>query len=275
MDPTPLGPRELDTETPNAARAYDYYLGGGHNFAHDRAFADGIRAVLPCVDRLAQMNRAFLRRVVRYCLDAGVGQFLDIGSGIPTTGNVHEIAQRADPEARVVYVDLDAMACTHAELMLERNANAAVVQADVRDPEAIFDHPVTRGLLDLSQPVGLLMVGVLLYVADDDRPGALVRSYLRQCAPGSLLAISQLTDDDADPQTRAQVRETLHRYARIGQHVHLRDRAEFTSWFSELELVDPGVSYLNDWRPDTRADLDEPARPLGYGGVGRVGKVVV
>jgi hypothetical protein len=270
MEPSSLGPRELDTETPNAARAYDYYLGGGHNFAHDRAFAEEIRTVLPCVDRVAQLNRAFLRRTVRYCLDAGINQFLDIGSGIPTTGNVHEIAQRADPGARVVYVDFDAMACTHAELMLADNSNADVIQADIRYPQAILDHSTARALLDFTQPVGLLLVGVLMFISDEDRPGELVESYLERCAAGSHVAISQLTDEDADPQIAAQVREMVRRYREIDETVYLRDRTEFTSWFSGLELVDPGITYLADWRPDAKVDLDEPARVLGYGGVGKI-----
>lgn len=270
MGPTPLGPRELNTDLPNVARAYDYYLGGGHNFAHDRAFADEIRTVLPCVDRVAQINRAFLRRAVRCCLDAGIRQFLDIGSGIPTTGNVHEIAQRVDPGARVVYVDVDPMAYTHAELMLAENPHAAVVQADIRDPEVILGHPVTGGLLDFTQPVGLLMVGVLLFISDEDRPGSLVDAYRGRCAPGSHLAISQLTGDDADPRTGAQVRELVCRYAEIGDRVHPRNRDEFTSWFTGMELLEPGVTYLTDWRPDSKVDLDEPARVLGYGGVGRI-----
>src|SRR5439155_21352523 len=153
-------PDGLDLDRPSAARIYDYLLGGGHNFAHDRELAERFLIAQPYAREIARLNRAFLRRVVLHMIDAGVYQFLDLGSGIPTVGNVHEIAQKAEPDARVVYVDYEDVAVAHSELMLEDNDRATIVQADLTDPPAVLEHPEAQKLLDLNQPVGLLMVGV-------------------------------------------------------------------------------------------------------------------
>ena len=160
----------LDIERPSAARMYDYYLGGSHNFAVDRAAADAVLAVIPDVPVGAQANRAFLRRAVRYLVEAGVTQFIDIGSGIPTLGNVHEIAQQADPRTRVVYVDTDPVAVAHSRLILGGNERATVIHEDLRRPGEILEHPDVRQLIDFDQPVALMLVAVLHFVSDAAEP---------------------------------------------------------------------------------------------------------
>jgi hypothetical protein len=257
----------VNPEIPNAARMYDYYLGGAHNFAADRELADMARTVLPSVDMVARLNRSFLRRVVRYMVDEGITQFLDLGSGIPTVGNVHEIA----PDARVVYVDCEPIAVTHSELILASTPNATIIRADIRNPGSIVDHPRARELLDLDQPLGLLMVGVLLFISDDDEPARLAATYRDICAPGSYLAISSISTDEADEQTRAQVDKLVRVYEQANDQIYVRTRSAITSWFDGTDLVDPGVTLLADWRPDDGTSaVDTPARTLGYGGVGRI-----
>lgn len=265
-------PRTVDTDVPSAARAYDYYLGGAHNFAADRELAERARQVLPCVAAVARLNRAFLRRAVLHMIDRGITQFLDLGSGIPTVGNVHEIAQQVNPACRVVYVDYEPVAAAHSEIILEGNAGAVMVERDIRSPRGVLTHPATQALLDFREPVGLLMVGVLLFLSDRDDPAGLVARYRDVCASGSYLALSHITDDDADPVTRDQVRDLVRIYQDANEQVYLRDRGTLTRWFAGTELVDPGVSLLADWRPDggTEPDADSPARMLGYGGVARI-----
>src|SRR4051794_27903094 len=186
-------PETVDMTRPSAARMYDYYLGGAHNFGVDREVASKMLALFPDGAMIAQANRAFLHRTVRYMLDRGVRQFLDIGSGIPTSGNVHETAQQVEPEARVLYVDHDPVAVAHSELLLRDEPRADVLQADLRRPDEIFEAPQLRDLLDLSQPVGVLMIAVLHFVAPEDEPEAFV-GRLRELLPaGSHLAISHGT----------------------------------------------------------------------------------
>ncbi|MGM1057663.1 SAM-dependent methyltransferase [Saccharothrix sp. Mg75] len=270
---TPPGaPRDdPDLTVPSAARAYDYFLGGAHNFAVDRAFAEGVLRIAPSVPAVTRLNRSFLRRAVTFCLDQGIRQFLDLGSGIPTVGNVHEIARQVDRLSRVVYVDHEPVACVHARRLLAGDPLATIVKADIRDPAAVLDHPDTRRLLDFTEPMALLMVGVLLFVADEDRPGDLVATYRERLAPGSLLAISHIADEHAAPELRAEVARLVDAYAAADEYVHVRTRAEVLAWFGGADLVEPGLVFLPDWRPDTPSELDSPARALGYGGVARIG----
>lgn len=263
------GPKELDLDLPSAARAYDYFLGGSHNFHPDRAFANQVREIVPWVANVARLNRSFLWRVVRFYLDQGIRQFLDLGSGIPTVGNVHEVAQQRVPDARVVYVDYEPVAYRHAQTLLADNPNAAIIQADIRDPEAILAHPETRELLDFSQPVGLLMVGVLLFVGPEDDPDALVREYRRWLAPGSYLAISHITDEPASPELKAEVATLVASYEEADEHVFVRTHDEILRWFEGMEMVEPGLVLLPEWRPDSPDEAEDRARPLGYGGVAR------
>ncbi|MGH3625527.1 MAG: SAM-dependent methyltransferase [Sciscionella sp.] len=273
MPVPPLGPRSLDSETPNAARMYDYYLGGAHNFGPDRDLAERARMVLPCVDALARLSRSWLRRVVIACLDAGIDQFLDLGSGIPTVGNVHEIVQERSPDGRVVYVDYEPVAYYDALKMLQGNDNATILQADIRDPDSVLRSPEVAGLLDFSRPIGMLLAGVLLYVGDEHDPAGLVAAYRQPCAPGSHLALSIITLDEVDPITHGQVLDLVNVYENANDQLHVRGRDHFTSWFAGTTLLEPGVVPLPDWRPDNvldGVDADNPARLLGYGGVGRI-----
>ena len=274
----PTTVRELDLEKPNAARLYDFYLGGSHNFESDRALAAQVEQVAPWVKHVAGINRAWLRRVVDLLLAQGIRQYLDLGSGIPTVGNVHEIAQRQDPSARVVYVDYEAVAVHHSFELLRDNENATVVWADVRDPRSVLDHEETRRLIDFSQPVGLLCAGLLLFIGDEYDPAGLLAGYRDACVPGSYLAVSTMSQDEADPATAEQLAGLLRLYEMADERVYPRSKEEIGSWFAGTELVEPGLTLLHRWRPETSTDGDplwpqheqSPARLLGYGAVGRV-----
>ena len=270
------GPANLDDpNTPNAARLYDYYLGGAHNFAADRRKAREVIDLWPNVVPVAQRNRAFLRRVVQSAVAAGVTQFLDLGSGVPTVGNVHEIALANDPDARVVYCDCEPVACAHSQLLLERRKlgdRVGVIRRDLRDPDAVLNEPEVARLLDLDRPVCLLMVAVLHFVGPEDDPAGLVRAYRDALPAGSWFAASHIASDRAPAEQREQVERFAKAYATTSNALHVRDRDEFASWFDGFELLDPGVSFLSDWRPDQPADAsDDPtdARSLAWCAVGR------
>ncbi|MGH3679239.1 MAG: SAM-dependent methyltransferase [Natronosporangium sp.] len=267
--PDQPGPRPLDLDVPSAARIYDYSLGGSHNFKVDRDFARQVFQYVPWVPNINRLNRSFLWRAVRFYLDQGIGQFLDLGSGIPTLGNVHEVAQQVRPDARVVYVDYEPLAYQHASTLLADNPHATIIQADIRNPAAILDHPDTRALLDFDQPLGLLMVGVLLFIGPEDQPADLVATYRQRLAPGSLLAITHLCDEHAPPEQREQVAAAVAAYQNASEQLHVRTRDEISTWFDGMELVEPGVVFLPDWRPESISEADDVARPLGYGGVAR------
>jgi SAM-dependent methyltransferase len=274
----PTNVRELDIEKPNAARMYDYYLGGSHNFEPDRALAAQVQQIAPWVNHVATINRAWLRRVVDFLVDQGIRQFLDLGSGIPTVGNVHEIAQRRDPDIRVVYVDYESVAVHHSHALLEDNPNATVVWADVRDPKAVLEHEETRRLIDFTQPVGLLCAGLLLFIGDEYDPAGLIADYRDACAPGSYLAISTMSQDEADPRTAEELAGLLKLYEMADERVYPRTREAITAWFAGTEVVEPGVTLLHDWRMERTAEGDamwpqhatSPARLLGYGAIGRI-----
>jgi SAM-dependent methyltransferase len=266
------GPRELDESTPNAARLYDYFLGGAHNFAADRALGEMIVTHAPVVREGARMNRSFLRRAVRYYLEQGIDQFLDLGSGIPTVGNVHEIVHRVDPGARVVYVDYEPIAVQTARHLLADVDTAAGLHADLRDVKAVLGHPTTTAMLDLTRPVGLLIVGVTLFLAPEDHPERIIASYRDALAPGSLVAISQSSVDEAPDDLRAEMDQIMAGYQNSDERWYVRGRAEFTSWFDGTDVVAPGIVPLTDWRPDdeARAQQQWQARMCGYAAVGRL-----
>ncbi|HEX3647553.1 MAG TPA: SAM-dependent methyltransferase, partial [Pseudonocardiaceae bacterium] len=209
------GPRPLDLDTPNSARIYDCMLGGGHNTAVDREVVQRLRTTAPRWVAGAPRNREFLATAVHHLLDRGIRQFLDLGSGIPTVGNVHEIAQQADPTARVVYVDHEAVAYHASRTLLADNPHATILHADLREPTAVLTDPDTRRLIDFTQPVGLLMIGVLLFIPDTDRPADLIRTYCQHLTSGSYLAISQVTTEGLEPDHAAE----LHRVAAAYQSV--------------------------------------------------------
>ncbi|WP_414719822.1 SAM-dependent methyltransferase [Umezawaea sp.] len=250
------------------ARTYDYILGGGHNFAVDRAVGVQIERIMPGLRQAARVNRAFLGRAVRFMVDRGVRQFLDIGSGIPTVNNVHEVAQSRDPECRVVYVDRDPVAVAHSELMLSGNDRAAVVHADMRDPEGILDSPEVRRLLDLDQPVGLLMLLMLHWVDDESDPPGLLARYRAALAPGSHLAVTHASGDhQGDEVTDAT--EVIRR-SRSQDQMNLRTRAEIGELLTGFDLLEPGLVGCGEWRPEGPADIsDSPdMNMLVYAAVG-------
>ena len=208
-------PAEIDIERPSVARMYDYFLGGSHNFATDRELAKQALNVFPDAPYIVRANRAFLRRAVTMLCGLGVDQFLDLGSGIPTVGNVHEVAHAANPMARIVYVDSDPVAAVHSAALLSNEPLVHVLHADLRDPELVLQEAATEGELDLSRPVAVLLVSVLPFIPDADDPAGIVAEYRDGTAPGSYLAISHGTND-YQPEARRRGRGPLHAHEQPG-----------------------------------------------------------
>ena len=255
-------------ERPSAARIYDYLLGGYRNFEVDRVVARKFVEILPRAPLIMRANRAFVRRVVRFLVGQGIDQFLDIGSGIPTVGNVHEIAQGIDPSARVVYVDIDPIAVRHSEEILRENPDTAVIQADARDTQAILDHPEVLRLLDSDRPTAVLLNSVLLFLTDDEEAYRVVRTLRDALAPGSYIGLSHAAAESA---SREEVEDSVKLYAASGNPMKLRSRVEIEKFFDGLDLVEPGLVYLPLWRPESPDDLylDQPRLSGNLGGVGR------
>ncbi len=229
------------------ARVYDYWLGGTHNFLADQDAGRALAAIEPLMRDIARTNRAFLGRAVRYFSAQGVDQFLDLGSGIPTSGNVHEIAQQANPAARIVYVDVDPVAIAHSKAILAGNSGTAIIDADVREPEKILANDTVGRLIDFTRPVGLILMVVLHFVSDADDPWQLMAT-LRDALPsGSYLALGHATDEGNKPVV-AQATETAYNRS-VATQIHLRSRAEIGRLFSGFELIDPGLVYASRWRP--------------------------
>jgi SAM-dependent methyltransferase len=241
----------IDTSVPSGARAYDYLLGGAHNFPADREMAIQVERAVPGARHVARINRAFLARAVRFMIDQGIRQLLDLGSGIPTVGNVHEIAQREAPDCRVVYVDKDPIAFEHSELLLTDNDRASAIQADIRDPETILEE--SQRLLNFDEPVGLLLLLVLHWVPDSDEPHELMARYRDALAPGSFLAISHMTNELEEKAST--LAGTVNRSR--SDHLSPRTRKEITAFFGDFELVTPGVVPTGVWRPDGVGDITE------------------
>ena len=239
-------PKDVNVDLPSAARVYDYLLGGAHNFAADRAVGEKVLEVLPDGRQVAISNRSFLRRAVRYLVEQGITQFLDLGSGIPTSGNVHEIAQEANPAARVLYVDYDEVAVAHSELLLFGNANATVLASDLTRPDVVLDAPITRQFLDFSQPIGLLMVAVFHFVPDDKDPAGVVAAYRDALPAGSYVALSHLTADH-QPEAMAGVVSAMQNSR---DPMYFRPYDAVAPMFDGLELVEPGLVSAPHWRPD-------------------------
>jgi len=260
-------PGNVDVRRPSVARVYDYYLGGSHNFEADRQMARKIIDLAPDTVAVARANRAFLRRAVRFCVDAGVRQFLDIGSGIPTVGNVHDIAQHLDPSARVVYVDIDPIAVAHSIAILAGNDSATVIQADLRDVETILGHPDCRRLLDFDAPLAVLLVSVMHFIPDSDDPAGILRRLRGAVAPGSYLVFSQAGLAGVDPD---KLRVAKELYASTATQLAMRDREEIAAMLDGWQLVEPGLTYLSMWRPESPDDVPADAdRSVFLSGVGR------
>jgi hypothetical protein len=266
MERPSWAPIEVDLEHPSDARVYDYYLGGSHNFAADREMARQAIALWPELPQIMQANRAFLRRAVRYLISQGITQFLDVGSGIPTVGNVHQVAQAVLPEARVLYVDVDPVAVAHSRAILSGNDRADIVHADLSDVDGIRDDPRTMRLLDLSQPIGVLMVAMLHFVPDEVNPAKIVARYREFMAPGSFLVLTHASHEGRPDQAGSHTAL----YRRTTTPMTMRSRAQIEALFSEFAIVPPGVVFLPLWRPESPADVDDrPERFTGYAAVGR------
>ena len=263
MDRPSWATDEVDLSRPSVARVYDYFLGGSHHFEVDRQMAEQLLKMAPDTADVMRTNRSFLRRAVRLMVDEGITQFLDIGSGIPTVGNVHEIAQAADPSARIVYVDRDPVAVAHGRFMLADNPHAATVGADLADPEAILSAPETVNLLDFGRPIGLLCVAVLHFLSDEDDPYTPMARLRGVLAPGSVLAISHITPG------RQEMGGVQQAYQRANP-LTARTPEQIARFFGDFEIVEPGLVSPSLWRPDSPDDVDEhPERVPGVVGAGR------
>ena len=261
-------PQGIDMTKASVARVYDWWLGGEHNFRVDQDAARAMIAVEPKARTIARAYRAFLIRAVRYLAgEAGIRQFLDIGSGIPTAQNVHQVAQEIAPGVRVVYVDNDDVAVAHSRLLLRDNPDAGVILADLREPQAILDHPETRRLLDFTQPVAVLLAAVLHFIPDSDDPGKIIATLRRPLAPGSYLAISHACRD-TNPDI-AEAYQSAYS-SRIAARSSFRTRGEINRLFDGFALLDPGLVWLPEWRPDSPDEVPEdPAALWGVAGVGK------
>jgi hypothetical protein len=249
------------TAQPAAARIYDYLLGGKDNYAVDRAAADKVLAVAPDQRRLAQANRAFAIRAVRVLAEAGLRQFIDLGTGFPTSPSVHEAARLADPSARVVYVDHDPVVHVHNTALLAHDDHVLSVQADIRRPAEILGHPDVARLIDFSQPVGVLCVAVLHLVPDAEAPEEIVAAYRDRVSAGSYLVLSQFASD-SDPAAMAELRAVA---AGTPVETYFRPRRQILGFFSGLQLLEPGLTDVQEWRQD----LTAPTRLKIAGAVGK------
>jgi hypothetical protein len=261
-------PPGVDTGKANIARVYDYWLGGSHNFRADQDAARAMIAIEPNTRTIMRANRAFLGRAVRFlAAEAGISQFLDIGSGIPTEQNVHEVAHDVAPGTRVMYVDNDEIAVAHSKLILGGSPDVNVIQADLREPAKILADPATRRLIDFTQPVAVLLAAVLHFIPDSDAPEKIVATLREAMAPGSYLAISHACLD-TDPGF-ASTGESAYR-SRVAGQLTMRTSAEITGLFSGFTLVDPGVVWLPLWRPGPGDDVLDPEKYWFRAGVGRL-----
>ncbi|MEO3853523.1 SAM-dependent methyltransferase [Acrocarpospora sp. B8E8] len=260
----PVLPGDMDPKTPNVARMYDYYLGGKDNFATDRECADEVIRRVPQAREIAWANRRFLGRAVRFLADElGIDQFVDVGAGLPTRENVHQVAQRVNPDARVVYVDNDPVVQAHAQALLATDDQTRAITGDVRDPRGILADERLRGLLDLERPVGLLLVAVLHFITPEENPYESVTELLAALPRGSALVISHVERDES-------LAGAVTAYRRASSPAVLRSVAEVARFFGGLDVVEPGVVRVRDWRPDDlvlRFDPDVPI--LGAVGVKR------
>lgn len=266
MSGSEWGREQVPLDRPSAARIYDWLLGGYHNFEVDRAIGAKMLDACPDVRPGALVNRAFLRRAVSFMMEEGIEQILDLGSGIPTVGNVHEVAREVHPAAQVVYVDIDPVAVTHARAMLADDDGATIIRADIRQPEIILTHPEVRRLLDFDRPLGLLHVAVLHYVVDHEEAAMVVRTFGSALAPGSLMAIAHSASECEVPE-RARLRELFGAASRTVS----RSTSQIGRYFEGFELAEPGLVLTPLWRPEGPDDLllEEPERAFTVAGVGR------
>ncbi|MDT8909978.1 SAM-dependent methyltransferase [Amycolatopsis sp. PS_44_ISF1] len=276
--PDPEAPEGVDLERPNAARIYDWFLGGNANWAIDREFGERAVKTFPMVKNIARVGREFLGRGVQYLARNGIDQFLDLGSGVPTVGNVHEIAASVNPHARCVYVDNEPVAVAHSQILLEREGVAdrhAVIQGDLRHPAEIWPRALDTGVLDPKRPIGLIMVGVLYFLGPDEPTAEIVQKYLSLLPSGSYFLSSHLTGEGVlapDGESRDRIKE---QYKESSTPFHLRTRAEFSEFFAGLELVEPGLVWLPQWHPEefeSKATARMAEDPSFAGSIGALGR---
>ncbi|GES29080.1 SAM-dependent methyltransferase [Streptomyces angustmyceticus] len=274
-EPSGFAAEEIDTSRPHPARMYDYYLGGWDNYEVDRVAAERVIEVHPQVRLSARANRAFMRRAVRALTAGGIRQFIDIGTGIPTSPNTHEVARETAPDTRVVYVDNDPIVATHAGARLTNTEHTGFVLGDVRDPKALLDHPTVRELIDFDRPVALLLVAVLHFVRDDEDPAALIATLAEALPAGSHLVLSHATgepyEDYAEGRTDEQARDgVVNVYKSATASLNLRSKAGIEPLFGPFALLEPGVVRVPLWRPDGAVPgARELNNTIFYGGVGR------
>ncbi|MBT8225911.1 MAG: hypothetical protein HKP61_02885 [Dactylosporangium sp.] len=265
VDPTDV-PGGLGLDRPGAARVYDFLLGGANNVDADRRAGQAIMEAAPEAAATARANRAFLQRLVRHAIAMGIGQFLDLGSGLPTVGNVHATAHQTHPATRVVYVDHDPVTVAHARHLVADVPQVGVVHADLRTPRTVLDDPTTRALLDPTRPIMVLMVSVAHFIDTD--PAVLMGGYRAVMAPGSLLGASHATTPDHTPTQRAAAGRVEEIYARSPTPIHLRDQETILGLFDGFDLLEPGLVAIDQWRP---TDMSHPTQAAGMlGGLGRL-----
>jgi len=251
---------------PHPARMHDYWLGGGHNFTADRELAEKIIRILPGIEDVSRLNQAFLRRAALFLVSQGIRQFLDIGSGIPTVGNLHEIVQRADPKCRVVYVDSDPVAVAHTELILEHAEGAAVIQADVWDVQGILASEASKTLLDLDKPIGLV-APMMHFLPDSTDPAGILAGYRERIASGSHLVLAHGTTNPNLPE----LADVIEAYEATRYRLYPRSHADILRLCAGFELVEPGLVGFGDWRPEGPGDssINPAINGLLYAAVGR------
>lgn len=268
MERPDWAPQGIDLSRPSVSRIYDFYLGGSHNFEVDREAGRKAIEAFPGLPKIMQANRAFMRRAVRFAVSQGVTQFLDIGSGIPTFGNVHEVAQEASPDSKVVYVDNDPVAVAHSRAVLEGNPHAVVLSADFRSPLDILNSEQLRGQLDLEKPVALLLVALLHFVQDHEEPAKTIETFREALPSGSLLVLTHASTEGG-PRTSEEGTKVESVYRNASSQLVLRKRTEVEALFGGFELQEPGLVSMPNWRPEGPVDEDDPVIFTGFAGVGR------
>jgi SAM-dependent methyltransferase len=252
----------IDPEKPSPARIYDFWLGGSQNFEADRAAGRRAAAAMPTLTAAIRANRAFLGRAVRHlAADYGVTQFLDLGSGVPTVGNVHEVAKEANPEVRVVYADIDPVAVAHARHLLAEVDGVEAILADLRRPETVLGHPLVPATLDLDKPVALLFNAVLHFIADAEEPDRILREYLRAVAPGSFLVLSHAAPDLAHRDEQEAMLEDYRRST--AAPFTNREPEVIAGWLEGLEICPPGLVAVDEWMPEPDAPTERILRTYG------------
>ncbi|MFC5750702.1 SAM-dependent methyltransferase [Actinomadura rugatobispora] len=253
----------LDLTKPSPARMYDYYLGGKDNFEADRVAVQEMHQVIPELFQTARENRAFLGRAVRYVAGQGIRQFIDLGTGLPTQGNVHEIAQQVSREARVVYVDHDPVVATHGRALLAEDGSTTIIERDIRDPDKVLEHPALQKLVDLREPVAVLFVAVLHFISDAEHAARIVQRFREAMAPGSYLVIAHGTRAAG----ATAVSKMTQTYDTATEQVSLRDPAEIARFFEGFDLLEPGAVHLPWWRPEIEPHPEPDPTKWHFGGV--------